>query len=162
MQNMNIDIQIEDALKNKDIMNIMHKAAKRFVNQLDVDTIYTCKLNALWKAFVNFKPEKNTKFTTYLYQGVFIECLKEVKFQTKTKRCCGKLHDNIPNSGSEMLLIEILDEIKDEEDRSLIIDKINNLTIQEMADKREYSRETVRKKLKKIISKIQPKFKIGV
>jgi DNA-directed RNA polymerase specialized sigma subunit len=155
---MTIDKKIEEALNNKDIMNIMHKAAKRFTNQLDQDTIYTCKINALWKAFLNFKPDKNTKFTTYLYQGVFIECLKEIKFQNKSKRCNQKLHDNIAYNSNEILTIDILDEINNEEDKSLLIDKMNNLTIQEMADKRAYSRETVRKKLKKIIHKIQLKY----
>ena len=153
-----IDVKIEKALKNKDITNIMHKASKRFINQLDKDTIYTCQINALWKAFLNFKPEKNTKFTTYLFNGVFIECLKEIKFKNKSNRCRHKLHDNIAENNERYLMVDILDEITNEEDRQLLLDKISNMTIQEMANKRNISRETVRKKLKKLTKNFQRKF----
>ena len=80
---MTIDQKIENALKDSNITRIMHKASNRFRKQIDEDAIKTCQLNALWKALINFKPEKNVKFTTYLYSGVFIECLKEVKFHQK-------------------------------------------------------------------------------
>jgi RNA polymerase sigma factor (sigma-70 family) len=153
-----IDTKIENALQNKDIINIMHKASKRFINQLDKDTIYTCQINALWKAFVNFKPEKNTKFTTYLFNGVFIECLKEIKFKNKYSKNTSKLHDNITKNNEGYLLIDILDELSSEEDKQLLLDKISNMTIQEMADKRNISRETVRKRLKKLVQNFQDKF----
>lgn len=153
-----IDIKIEKALKNKDIVSIMHKASKRFINQLDKDTIYTCQINALWKAFLNFKPEKNTKFTTYLFNGVFIECLKEIKFRNKYSKNTKKLHDNIVKNNERYLLIDILDELSNEEDKQLLLDKISNMTIQEMADKRNISRETVRKRLKKLVQNFQDKF----
>lgn len=153
-----IDVKIEKALQDKDITNIMHKAARRFRNQLDKDTIYTCQLNALWKAFLNFKPEKNTKFTTYLFNGVFIECLKEIKFRNKSSKCKHKLHDNIAQNNERYLMIDILDEITNDEDRQLLLDKISNMTIQEMANKRNISRETVRKKLKKLTKNFQRKF----
>lgn len=153
-----IDTKIANALQNKDIVNIMHKASKRFTNQLDKDTIYTCQINALWKAFLNFKPEKNTKFTTYLFNGVFIECLKEIKFKNKYSKNTKKLHDNIVKNNERYLLIDILDELSNEEDKQLLLDKISNMTIQEMADKRNISRETVRKRLKKLVQNFQDKF----
>ena len=83
-----IDKKIENALNDKDIVNIMNHAYKKFVTQLDPDDIYT-KLNALWKCFLNFKPEKKCKFTTY-HKGVYIECLKAVKFVNKGKICGNK------------------------------------------------------------------------
>ena len=153
-----INTKIEKALKNKDIKNIMHKASSRFINGLDSDTIYTCQINALWKAFVNFKPEKNTKFTTYLYKGVFIECLKAIKFERKQDFCTKSIHANIPAKSQTNTMFDILDEIDNHEDIELILDKYQNMTIQEMADKREYSRETVRKKLKKIYSQLKIAF----
>lgn len=153
-----IDQKIENALKDKNITNIMHKASKRFMNQLDADAIYTCQINALWKAFLNFKPEKNTKFTTYLFNGVFIECLKEAKFLSKSKKCSRKLHDNIAQNNEQYLMIDLMDEIHNDYDRELILDKISNMTIQEMADKRNVSRETVRKKIKKLTENFGPKF----
>jgi len=153
-----IDNKIENALKNKDIVKIMNKASSRFSKQLDPDTIYTCQLNALWKAFLHFKPEKQTKFTTYLYNGVFIECLKETKFKNKSQRCGNKLHDNISSNRDSFFLVDLLDELKTDEDRDLILDKMSNMTIQEIADKRNVSRETVRKKIKKIAKTFKNKF----
>ena len=50
-----IDTKIENALNNKDIMNIMSRACQPFSQQLEPEDIYTCKINALWKSFLNFK-----------------------------------------------------------------------------------------------------------
>jgi DNA-directed RNA polymerase specialized sigma subunit len=155
----NIDLKMEEAINNQDIQKIMAKACRSFSPYLDVDEIYTCKLNALWKSFKNFKPEKNTKFTTYLYNGVYIECLKELKFKNKSKRNNGKLHENIPNKDANLLIIDIMDEVESQEEMELLQDKLSNMTINEMAEKRLYSRETVRKKIKKIGNRIKSKFK---
>ena len=155
-----IDQKIENALHDKNIVKIMNKAASRFHRQLCKDTIYTCQLNALWKAMLNFKPEKNVKFTTYLFHGVFIECLKEVKFIQKHSRFTGhKLHDNISNHYNPYILIDILDEAKTPEEKEILLDKFANLTINEMANKRNSNRETTRKKMKNIFQRIQKNIK---
>lgn len=156
----NIDDQIENALNNKDIVKIMNKASQRFNKQLCKDTIYTCQLNALWKAILNFKPEKNVKFTTYLFHGVFIECLKEIKFLQKHGKFTGhKLHDNLSNNRNDFMLIDLMDEAKTEEEKQYIIDKYSNLTINEMAAKRQSNRETTRKKMKNVFHRIQKNVK---
>jgi DNA-directed RNA polymerase sigma subunit (sigma70/sigma32) len=151
-----LNLKIETALKDKNIVNIMNKASKRFCNQLDSDSIYTCHINALWKAFLHFDPNRNVKFTTYLYNGVFIECLKEVKFVNKGKNFNKKLHENIPEKRDPYFLIDLLDEINDN-DKELILDKFSNMTIEEMANKRNSNRETTRKKLKSLFSKLRKK-----
>jgi DNA-directed RNA polymerase specialized sigma subunit len=136
----------------------MNKASRSFSKQLDDDSIYTCQINALWKAFVNFKPEKNTKFTTYLYNGVFIECIKELKFLNKfSKIYRRKLHNNISENDTSQIMIEIIDELDTEEEISLIMDKLANMTIEEMSKKRNMNRETTRKKLKNTMSKLKNK-----
>ena len=56
-------------------------------------------------------------------------------------------------------MFELLDELDDEEEKSLLIDKYCNMTISEMADKRNSNRETTRKKLKNIFSKIEKQSK---
>ena len=155
---MSINKKIEEALKDQDILKIMNKACQSFSKQLDQDTIYTCKINALWKSLVNFNPSKNTKFTTYLYKGVLIECLKSIKFENKNKCAKKILHENIPSKSNENILIELVDILDSEEEKQLIIDKYMNKTIQEMSKSRSYSRETVRKKLKKIYTKIKKEY----
>jgi|LakMenEpi12Oct12_1017442.scaffolds.fasta_scaffold00034_6 DNA-directed RNA polymerase specialized sigma24 family protein len=156
MNTENLDVKIDIAMKDKDIVNIMNKACSLFYRQLDSDTLYTCKINALWKSLLNYDENKNTKFTTYLYKGVLIECLKAAKFEKKSKDLHNKmLHVNVAGKDNPIHIIDILDELKTQEEKDLILDKLANMTIQEMADKRNYSRETVRKKLKKIFAHLQ-------
>jgi len=150
--------KIEVALKDEVIVKIMHNASKRFVNQLDRDAIHTCHLNALWKSFVNYKPEKKAKFTTYLHNGVFIECLKEVKFQNKLKQKSCPLYPNMFSSSNENLIFDLMDELESETEKSLIIDRMSNMTIAEIAKKHNSNRETIRKKIKNIVNRIQKKF----
>ena len=152
-----INTKIENALKDLNIVKIMNKASKRFKNQLDKDTIKTCQLNALWKTFVNHDPQKGAKFTTYLYNGVFIECMKEIKFHQKSARNTGKLHDNIKENKNQYLAIDIMDELNEEE-RQIFVDRLSNMTIAEMASKYGKNRESTRRKMHKVLEKIANKF----
>lgn len=152
-----INTKIEKALNDINIVKIMNRASKKFRNQLDKDTIYTCQLNALWKTFVNYDENKGAKFTTYLYKGVFIECMKEINFVNKNM-CKGKLHDNISTSKDPFLFIDILDEFDNDDDKDLIIDKMSNMTISEIAEKRDKNRESIRKKIHKLTDKIKNSF----
>lgn len=152
-----INTKIENALKDLNIVKIMNKASKRFKNQLDKDTIKTCQLNALWKTFVNHDPQKGAKFTTYLYNGVFIECMKEIKFHQKSARNTGKLHDNIKENKNQYLATDIMDELNEEE-RQIFVDRLSNMTIAEMAAKYGKNRESTRRKMHKVLEKIANKF----
>jgi hypothetical protein len=157
MNNDCVNTKIENALKDDNILKIMNKASRRFRNQLDKDTINSCQLNALWKTFVNHDPLKGAKFTTYLYNGVFIECMKEIKFVKKSERLNGKLHDNIPENKDQFLMIDILDELSDN-DREMFLDRLSNMTIAEMSQKYNTNRESTRRKMHKILNNIQKKF----
>lgn len=149
--------KILNALNDNEIVKLMHHASNRFKKQLDKDSIYTCQINALWKSFLNYKPEKQAKFTTYLYNGVFIECLKELKFQNKLKNRSFPLYDNLASIESSNEIFEIMDELKTEEEKSLILDRMSSMTIAEIAKKHNSNRETVRKKIKNIIARIKKK-----
>lgn len=151
-----MDKKIEEALNNEDIQNIMNKAAGSFRSQLSEDEIQTCKLNALWKAFVNYAPEKGAKFTTYLYSGVRIECIREVKFN---KRQHQSLHSNLPDSTDHFFSVDLMDEINKCPDKELLIDRMNNLTIKEIAEKRQCNRETIRRKIKKSSQQLAKRIK---
>lgn len=152
-----INTKIENALKDINIVKIMNKASKRFKNQLDKDTIKTCQLNALWKTFVNHDPAKGAKFTTYLYNGIFIECMKEIKFKQKSSRNSGKLHDNITDSRNHYIMTDIMDELNAEE-KQIIMDRMSNMTICEIAKKYNKNRESTRRKIHKIFQKLANKF----
>ena len=138
--------KIEEALKDQDIMNIMHKAASSFRRQLNEDEVYTCQINALWKAILNYDPEKGSKFTTYLYSGVRIECIREVKFK---KRQHQPLHANIADNRDPFLEVDIIDEVNNCSETDLVLDRMASMTIKEIAEKHQCNRETVRRKIKK-------------
>jgi DNA-directed RNA polymerase specialized sigma24 family protein len=144
-----MDTKIEDALKDQDIQNIMHKAAGSFRGQLSDDEIHTCKLNALWKALLNHDENKAAKFTTYLYSGVRIECIREVKFN---KRQHLPLHANLPDKEDHFFKVDLMDEIDQCPNKDLLIDRMNSLTIKEIAKKHGCNRETIRRKIKKSVN----------
>lgn len=149
--------KIENAMKDINIIKIMNRASRRFKNQLDKDCINTCHLNALWKAFVNHDPSKGAKFTTYLYNGVFIECMKEIKFSKKSEKGGAKLHDNIPDNKNSSILIDILDELSGK-DKEMFLDRLSNMTIIEISKKHNINRETARRKINAIIENLNKKF----
>lgn len=149
--------KMDKALKDENILKIMNKASKRFKNQLDSDTIRTCQLNALWKTFLHHDASKGAKFTTYLYKGVFIECMKEIKFSNKSK-LFNKLHNNIPSKNNSFFYIDLMDEFKNEDDQNLINDRLSNMTISEISNKYGKNRESVRRKIHKLADSVRNKF----
>jgi hypothetical protein len=155
MNNLNDDIA--QALKDENILKIMNKASKRFKNQLDPDVIKTCQLNALWKTFLNHDESKGAKFTTYLFKGVFIECMKEIKFVNKN-RCHSKLHNNIASNINSFIYTDLMDEFPNENDQNLINDRLSKMTISEIASKYGKNRESVRRKINKLANDIKDKF----
>jgi hypothetical protein len=51
-----------------------------------------------------------------------------------------KLHENITSkTDNTTLIFDLLDELETKEEKDLLMDKFNNMTIEEMAQKRTYS-----------------------
>ena len=147
-----INHKIEEALKDSDIVNIMNKASGSFCSQLDKDEIYTCQLNALWKALCNHDEKKAAKFTTYLYNGVRIECIREVKFKSKAHQ---HSYSDVEENRNHFFSAELLDEIDKCPNSELLVDRMKNFTIKEIADRHGCNRETVRRKIKKSVKSLQ-------
>ena len=149
-----MDTEIENALKDADIQNIMNKATASFRSQLDDDEIQTCKLNALWKAIVNYYENKAAKFTTYLYKGVALECLNQQK--NNSSKTSYILHKNLPDPIDHTLRIDMLDLIKHCDEPELIYDRYyKNMTIKELAQQRGICGEAIRMKIKKTLKKLK-------
>ena len=155
--NKDIDRQLAKCLLDSNIVKVMHKASKSFNKQLDKEEIYTCQVNALWKAIKNFNSEKKTKFTTYLYTGVMIECIKAVKFNNKGSDS-KMLHDNISAKRNDDVLMDLLDEAENEMEYEILVHRSQRRTIEEIGNIMGSSRETIRKKIKKMEKRIRPKF----
>ena len=143
-------IDFNEAIKDDDIKKICMKAASSFSNCLSEEEIKNCIQSAIWSASLNFKTEKNTKFTTYLYRGVIHECLKCKKMSSK-KISCVPINNNILSGNfNNFSKIDLMDEIKVCSEPDILIERFfYNFTLNEMAIKRGVSKETIRFKLRK-------------
>lgn len=144
-------LSFNEAINNEDVKKISLKAASSFTDCLSEEEIKNCIHGAIWNATINFKPEKNSKFTTYLYRGVIYECLKCKKSNKNSKINCVNINNNLISDNFKSFdKIDIMDEIKNCSEPDLIIDRFfYNFTLNEIAKKRGISKETVRFKLKK-------------
>ena len=150
------DFKSKDPLEEKDVLCIIRKATATFSSYLSEDEICTCSMNALWKALNKYNKEKRTKFTTYLYKGVVMECLTQKKFNSN-KGSVGRIHNNITDGKDYTSHIDMIDEINSScEDPELIYDRFyKNMTIKEIANIRGVCGETIRIKIKKNLKNLQ-------
>jgi len=146
-------MNLEEKLKDEELLRLSNKAAQSFTDSLSKDEIKNCIMGAIWSAVNNFKEDKKTKFTTYLYKGVIYECIKQKKSNNRKSKV---MHFDINNalsvpSGSNFTdEIDMFEEINTCQDPSLIIERFyDNLTLKDMAEKRGISKEAIRFKLKK-------------
>ena len=155
--------QIEQQLKDKDIMGVVSKAASTFTSTLSHDEIQTCILSALWKATSKYRLDGGTKFTTYLYRGVVMECLTQQKFNLN-HYSPHSTHHNITDRKNLYDRIDLLDEINTKcEDPDLVYDRFyKNMTIKELAKQRGVCGETIRIKLKKNLKNLRNSMVEGV
>lgn len=152
---------VEDAINNEDIMKIARKAANTFYHYLSQDEIDSCILYAIWKAINSYDTSHGSKFTTYLYNGVIMECLTQKKFNVKKNN--KKINKSTKNYYFESNKIDMMDEIIKCEDPDLIYDYFyKNKSIKEIAFERGVSGETIRLKIKKCLRKIKKTLKISV
>ena len=86
-----------------------------------------------------------------------MECVKQLKFKNKSKSCVA-LHDNIAGKDYSTIMCDIFDELENEEERSVLRDRMARRTLDEIGKKQRYSRETARKRLKKIYKNLKDKF----
>jgi len=145
--------EYEEALSDKNNTMIMNCVCYKFVKSLNKDELYQCKLMALWKALKSWQPEKGRKFTTFLYQKLYWECIKEVNAKYNNKYvnvnyCEKKTYDELP-------MFEMLDGLN--EDIKDIVQKkyIDMMTLQEIGNEYGCSYETIRKKIKKAINQLK-------
>lgn len=161
--------KIERDMKDEDLVRVMNKASMSFSKQLSLDEIETCHINAMWKAHQHYKPEFGTLFLTYLYKGVQIECLRELKFKQKHSDFC-PLHSNVHDHkgfnkdyfvwGSSVTFgVELDEEIDLLPNKEMVRDKLSGFSVKEIAEKFGLNRETTRRKIKKSLARLALRLK---
>ena len=147
-----------------DLERIASKASYSFLGSLSEAEVESCILNAYWKAASKYGGGNNTKFTTYFYKGVLMECLTQKKFNTNKPTY--RIYENISYSkNNDIERIDMLDELKTHcDDFDLIFKRFyENMSVREIASSRGVSGETIRIKIKKNLAKLRTRMvKFGV
>lgn len=153
-----MEIKLKKVLEDKETMNIANYAASGYNNSLTKDEIENCIYNAVWNALEKFDESRGTKFSTFLHRGVRLQCQKRLNFNKKYKT--SQYYDNT-NYGildskiksktySQDLKFELKDEIENCEDPDILYDRFyKNMTLNEIAENKNTSYETIRNKIKK-------------
>jgi len=155
---------IENYLKNPDVVNIMNAVSNKYSKSIDLDEIDSIKMLTLWKCVKKFDPDRGAKFTSYLYQQLSFAFKNELKKKKQMWYRDNAQIDVINSNEDYDSHIEFRDTISGlPEEVSTILKQrfLGNMTMVEIAKANGYSRETARRRLKtaiKICKKSNGKF----
>jgi len=170
------DDEILAVYNDKDNKLIMGKAAVPFCTILTPDEIESCKKKAIWRSLINYNPSMNTKYATYLYRGVFLECRSSASFVMKHRKKSVKSKKKtkevriiqIDNLGSDFVVKEtlpmadkvaLMEEINSLEDGHILIDfYLNGLSYDEIAVKNGIQKSEVTQRKSKVLRKLRKSF----
>jgi RNA polymerase sigma factor (sigma-70 family) len=145
----------EEEKSKKENIQIMNSVLSGFRKSIYKEDIQYLKDYSLWESIRRYSPDKNTKFSSYLYKVTRWKCLEYIELR-KPKfeeylHIDSQNHKYKTNYRYINLILDLTKESKD-----LLIDRyIGRLTIKEMGDKYKSPQETIRLKLLKIIEKIK-------
>lgn len=156
--------ETDPKLTKGDLERIASKASYSFLGVLSEQEVESCILNAYWKATSRYSSKKNTKFTTFFYKGVLMECLTQKKFNLNKPSY--RIYENIAyKNNQDIEKIDMLDEIQTHcDDPDLLLQRFyQNMSVREIAKSRGVSGETIRIKIKKNLAKLRSKMaRVGV
>ena len=165
----NIDNRnVDEYLKDPNVLNIMSSVCNRYSKNIDIDQIDSIKLNTLWECIKKYDPSKGAKFTSFLYQMLDYSFKNELKKKRKewATESIDSLYgggrtgpsgrkSNFINSDNACSMpknnIELFDGLSKEISQILIQKYIYNMTMVEIGKNNGYSRETARRKLAKAV-----------
>lgn len=140
--------EFNSAYNNIDNKLIMKKATKKFIYYLDKEELNSCKMVGMWKCLKTYKQESKMKFTTWLYNLVYWECLLELKRNNKIN-----LENHILNQ--ETAKDDFYLFIKDISNNDLILDRLlYKYTLKELAQKYNTTIGKIRRQLDNSIDEI--------
>jgi|TARA_R100000152_G_C6689964_1_gene121799 RNA polymerase sigma factor (sigma-70 family) len=145
---------IENYLKNPDVVNIMNAVSNKYSKSIDLDEIDSIKMLTLWKCIKKFDPDRGAKFTSYLYQQLSFAFKNELKKKKQMWYRDNVQIDGTTSSDSYDSFVEFRDTISGlPEEVSTILQQrfLGNMTMVEIARANGYSRETARRRLKTAI-----------
>ena len=159
-----MEAKLKKILNDKETMNMAKYAASGYCSSLSKDEIENCIYNAVWNALGKFDESRGVKFSTFLHRGVKLQCQKRLNFNKKYKSdnyyeetVFSKNNKDLKNKVySQELISEMKDEIENCEDPDILYDRFyNNMTLVEIAKKKNTSYETIRNKINKNLKMIK-------
>ena len=141
------------ALNDIDNIKIMQKACKIYRKLLEYDDIKSCKMIGLWKALTHFDNNRNTKFTTFLYNIVKNECRKRMT-QLDTKVSLPSILIDTKCNQNNML-DDIIDGLQHPLDEIIRLRYIDSMTLKEISNKLGINTTSVRRKIRSAIRQIK-------
>lgn len=155
--------EYEKALENIDYQKIMHSASAKYMTYIEELELENCRLIGLWRALEDFDPERQVKFTSYLYDRVKYECKKTITKNKKTEIVHSGLIANAIDKNNYQESVDIVDGIENSlgpELQNLVEKKyFQGMTYEDIADSEDYSHETVRRRVNKAINILRNTFK---
>lgn len=141
----------EEAYLNKDYSRIMHKVCNKYRKFLDEDDAESLRMHTLWECCEKYDPShpKKAKFTSFLYDRLKCRIRNHLKRKKREKT---NLEIEIPYSNNT-LEFDVLNSLNSEEKNILYQVYTHNMTLEEIGESNGYSRETARRKLKKVKAK---------
>jgi RNA polymerase sigma factor (sigma-70 family) len=152
-------MKFEEVLKDEDCVSIMTSIAKRYKAFISKDEIKSFKLEAAWEACEKYDPNhpSKMKFTTFLGNCLKFKILLYIRSQ-KIKAI--KPMKDVADSRQYTGIIDMLDCLTQPEKELFEQKYIYNYSVQEIADKNNISRQSMKNRLNKIKQKIASYYQI--
>lgn len=149
-----------EAKQNPDNIRIIKRACAKFKEKLDTYTLQACGDIGLWECIKNYKKDRKTKFTTFLYQSVIWECIRE--YRMIMPQSTSALNENsaiyTPTESTQLdntdLVNHILKRISQKERYIIILRFFYNYTYDKIAKLTGYSKSGIKKILDRTLCKM--------
>ena len=137
-------------------VKILNKVCSKYSRIIPKDELDRCKLIALWEALKAYDPEKGQKFTSFLYKRADWECKKQLYAINKHSKSVE--YQEYYGLCNDVELAEIKDLLQKLHPRLRTVIKqrfFDNLTMEEIGKKNNYSRETARRYIISALEKLR-------
>jgi RNA polymerase sigma factor (sigma-70 family) len=145
---------------SSDIQSLLTRIGAGYARKMDAEEVESLKMQALWDAIRQFDFSREAKFTTYLYLRFSYSLLTHWTKSSQHKALHGKVHAEQVKDIEEIIDVRNIAKLDAmdftiglNEDMYDIVDGyfFKNLNTCEIAAKHGYSRETARRKVKRVL-----------
>lgn len=138
---------------NKKVLNYIASKFKYVLNYDDIDSV---KMQALWSALINFKPDNGAKFQTYLSTVAYRKFQREAKNNPRATSYNEKyLQEVLAHNKVQEKVRDIYSSLEGDEFNIVKMKFTDKKTYVEIANILGIGRNDVRKRLRKILQSLK-------